>query len=207
MVSKFIAILRLFKRMSAVPQGLIAEFLHVIYNFFMKKMIVISGKQYCGKDTLAKLLLEELKDFKRVGIGDAIKLRYANENHLTFDEIEKNKHLYRADLIKLGNWGRAQDPDYWLKSIIEMKENVIVPDVRVEHEIVLFKVQGAFAVRVEASFENRSKRATITNANDETETALDNYNGWDAIVDNNSDYKNLKNEADKLISILRKSYL
>ncbi len=173
----------------------------------MKKMIVISGKQYCGKDTLAKILLDELKDFKRVGIGDAIKICYAKEHNLTFDEIEKNKHLYRADLIKLGNWGRNHDPDYWLKSIIEMKENVIVPDVRVEHELELFKAHGAFTIRVEASFENRSKRATITNADDETETALDNYNAWDAIIDNNSDYENLKKQAQELVVILRKSYL
>lgn len=179
----------------------------MIYNFPMKKMIVISGKQYCGKDTLAKLLLMELKVFKRVGIGDAIKICYAKEHNLTFDEIEKNKHLYRADLIKLGNWGRNQDPDYWLKSLIEMKENVIVPDIRVEHELEVFKAHGAFAIRVEASFENRSKRATITNGDDETETALDNYNAWDAVIDNNSDYENLKNQADELISTLRKSYL
>ena len=173
----------------------------------MKKMIVISGKQYCGKDTLAKILLDELKDFKRVGIGDAIKICYVKEHNLTFDEIEKNKYLYRTDLIKLGNWGRNQDPDYWLNSIIEMKENVIVPDVRVEHELELFKAHGAFTIRVEASFENRSKRATITNADDPTETALDNYNAWDAIIDNNSDYENLKKQAQELVVILRKSYL
>ena len=83
----------------------------------------------------------------------------------------------------------------------------MVSDVRVEHELELFKAHGAFTIRVEASFENRSKRATITNADDPTETALDNYNAWDAIIDNNSDYENLKNQADELISTLRKSYL
>lgn len=173
----------------------------------MKKMIVISGKQYCGKDTLAKILLEELGTFKRVGIGDAIKIKYGKEHNLTFEEIERNKHLYRADLIKLGNWGREQDPDYWLKSIIDLPENVIVPDVRVEHEIELFKKHGAFAVRVEASFENRSKRATITNADDPTETALDNYAAWDSVVDNNSDCEHLKKQAHELIIKLRKNYL
>ncbi len=173
----------------------------------MKKMIVISGKQYSGKDTLAKLLLEDLKEFKRVGIGDAIKINYAKINNLSFDEIEKNKHLYRGDLIKLGNWGREQHPDYWLNSIIQMDENVIVPDVRVEHEIEVFKAHNAFTVRVEADLENRSKRATITNADDPTETALDNYCQWDAVIDNNSDYEHLKNQAHKLIIKLRKNYL
>lgn len=168
----------------------------------MKKIIVISGKQYSGKDTLAALLLSDLTDFVRVGIGDAIKYEYAKKNGVTFDEIVKNKHLYRSGLIELGNYGRSIDPDYWLKSIVEMKENVIVPDVRVEHEVQLFKSYGAYSIRVEASYENRSKRAVITNADDPTETALDDYKGWDAVVDNNSDFSNLeKQEKDLLIKI------
>ena len=168
----------------------------------MKKIIVISGKQYSGKDTLAALLLNDLADFVRVGIGDAIKYEYAKKNGVTFDEIVKNKHLYRSGLIELGNYGRSIDPDYWLKSIVEMKENVIVPDVRVEHEVELFKSYGAYSIRVEASYENRSKRAVITNADDPTETALDSFDGWDAVVDNNSDFSNLeKQEKDLLIKI------
>ncbi|MBR1616902.1 hypothetical protein IJ670_02005, partial [bacterium] len=85
----------------------------------MKKIIVISGKQYSGKDTLCKILLEKMPTFKRIGIADAIKLKYASQKGLTFEEIEKNKHLYRKDLIELGNWGRNQDKDYWLLDIIK----------------------------------------------------------------------------------------
>mgnify|MGYP003311019439 CR=1 FL=1 len=44
---------------------------------------------------------------------------YGKEKGLTYEEIEANKAQYRADLIALGNWGRAQDPDYWLKKILE----------------------------------------------------------------------------------------
>ena len=147
----------------------------------MKKIIVISGKQYSGKDTLAALLLSDLTDFVRVGIGDAIKYEYAKKNGVTFDEIVKNKHLYRSGLIELGNYGRSIDPDYWLE---------------------LFKSYGAYSIRVEASYENRSKRAVITNADDPTETALDSFDGWDAVVDNNSDFSNLeKQEKDLLIKI------
>ena len=80
----------------------------------MRKIIVISGKQYSGKDTLAKILLEKLDGFKRIGIGDAIKIEYGKRHNLTFEEIEENKHLYRNDLINLGNEGRAIDPNFWL---------------------------------------------------------------------------------------------
>ena len=161
----------------------------------MNKIIVISGKQYSGKDTLAKILLEKLPNFKRIGIGDAIKLEFGRRNNLTFDEIESEKHLYRTGLIELGNWGRAQDDDYWLKNLANM-DCIIVPDVRVEHELDFFKSRGAFLVRVESSVENRAKRGVLINADDDTETALDNYSDWNMVVENNSDYTALVDNAD-----------
>ena len=172
----------------------------MFYNKSMKKIIVISGKQYSGKDTLAKILLEKLTNFNRVGIGDAIKIEYGKANNLTFDEIESQKHLYRTDLIKLGNWGRSVDNDYWLKRIANM-DNIIVPDVRVEHELDFFKKMGAFLVRVESSIENRSKRGILTNADDNTETALDNYSNWNVVIENNSDYESLVKKANNVIEL------
>lgn len=164
----------------------------------MKNIIVISGKQYSGKDTLAKILLEKLTGFKRVGIGDAIKIEYAKRKNLTVAEIEQNKYLYRNDLIELGNWGRNQDSMYWLKLLANLN-NIIVPDVRVVDEFNFFKNIGAFLVRVDSSFENRSKRGTIVNNNDPTETALDNRTDWDIVVENNSDYEALVKKADAVI--------
>ena len=149
----------------------------------MNKIVVISGKQYSGKDTFAKALLQLMPDFKRVGIGDAIKIEYGKKKGLTFEEIEKDKHLYRADLIELGNWGRAQDDEFWLKNLANMN-NIIVPDVRVEAELDFFKNKGAFLIRVESSIENRAKRGVLINANDDTETALDNYSEWNFVVQN-----------------------
>ena len=166
----------------------------------MKNIIVISGKQYSGKDTLAKILLELMPQFKRIGIGDAIKIEYGKKMGLTFEEIEAQKHLYRADLIELGNWGRAQDDDYWLKNLADM-DNIIVPDVRVTHEVEFFKSQGAYLIRVESSVENRSKRGVLVGTNDITETALDLYNGWDIVVENNSTYEDLMKKAEQIVHL------
>ncbi len=171
-----------------------------------KKIIVISGKQYCGKDTVAKILLNNLSSFTRIGIGDAIKLEYGKEHNLTFEQIEKEKHLYRTGLIELGNWGRAQDPDYWLKKLIDFNGDIIVPDIRVEHEAELFKAHGAYLLRVEATYEARSLRGTITNANDHTEVALDNYKGLNYIIDNSKDYKALEIAAKSLIEDIKKYF-
>lgn len=169
----------------------------------MNKIIVISGKQYSGKDTLAKILLQKMPDYKRIGIGDAIKIQFGKENNLTFEEIEAQKHLYREKLIELGNWGRAQDKNYWLNNLSNT-DKIIVPDVRVEDEINFFKSKNAFLVRVNSSFENRSKRGVIVNNDDDTETALDNYQAWNIVVENNSTYEELQKQADVVISLFLK---
>ena len=97
-----------------------------------KKIIVLSGKQYSGKDTVAKILLEKLTGFRRVGIGDAIKLEYSKRTGLSVEEIEKNKATYRPDLINLGNEGRAISDTYWLCALLNIEGNLIIPDMRLK---------------------------------------------------------------------------
>lgn len=166
------------------------------------KIIIFSGKQYSGKDSVAKILLENLSDFKRCAMGDIIKLVYGSQKGLSYEEIERNKPLYRADLIELGNWGRSIDPDYWLKKIISQDGNIVVTDVRVPHEYELFKAHGAIAVRVEASRENRAKRGELIGEDDVTEVGLDHITGWDYVIENDSDYESLKEKALELVTKL-----
>ena len=167
------------------------------------KIIIFSGKQYSGKDTAAKIMLNEMPDFRRCAMGDIIKLNYGKEKGLTYEEIEKNKPIYRQDLIDLGNWGRAQDEDYWLKKIIEQDGNIIVTDVRVPHEYEVFKKAGAIAIRVEASRDTRASRGELIGEKDITETGLDNIKNWDYIIDNNFDYESLKSQVMKIIAKIK----
>lgn len=162
-------------------------------------IIIFSGKQYSGKDTAAKIMLEAMPDYKRCAMGDIIKLTYGKEKNLSYEEIEKNKPFYRQDLINLGNWGRSQDPDYWLKKIIEQNGNIIVTDVRVQHEYEVFKKAGAISIRVEASRETRAARGDLIGETDITEIGLDNITDWDFVIDNNSDYENLKSQVNEII--------
>ncbi|MGM9994375.1 MAG: hypothetical protein ACI37R_06570 [Candidatus Avigastranaerophilus sp.] len=168
----------------------------------LKKIIIFSGKQFSGKDTVAKVLLEKFKSFKRIGIADAIKLKYSLKTGLSVEEIEKNKPLYRQDLIDLGNWGRAQNPDYWLNSIIEYEGNTIVTDIRMKHELDVFRSHGAFTVRVDAKEEIRRKRGKIVSDNDTTETELDNIKDWDYVFDNNGSYEDLQKNIPELIKAI-----
>lgn len=168
-----------------------------------EKIIVLSGKQYSGKDTAAKIILENLTDFKRIGLGDAIKIEYGEQKGLTFEEIEKNKHLYRQDLINLGNQRRSEDSDYWIKKVIQMPGNIVVPDVRVKRELEYFKEANAFTIRVEASRETRSARGQLVGETDITEVDLDDINDWDAIITNNSTYEDLQAQSIELVNLIK----
>ena len=169
------------------------------------KIIIFSGKQYSGKDTAAKIMLDLMPEYRRCAMGDIIKQTYAAQKGLTFEEIEQNKSLYRADLINLGNWGRAQNPDYWLHKILEQDGNIIVTDVRVPHEYEIFKNAGAIAIRIEASRDVRAQRGNLVGEDDITEVGLDDIKNWDYVIDNNGDYENLKAQVLKIIADINKN--
>lgn len=163
------------------------------------KIIIFSGKQYSGKDTAAKIMLEAMPDYKRCAMGDIIKITYGRQKNLSYEEIEKNKAVYRQDLINLGNWGRAQDADYWLKKILEQEGNIVVTDVRVQHEYDVFKNAGAIAIRVEASRETRMSRGQLVGETDITEIGLDHIKEWDYVIQNDSDYESLKKQVLEIV--------
>ena len=171
-----------------------------------QKIVILSGKQFCGKDTVAKILLEELRDFRRIGLADSIKLEYSKRTGLTVEEIERNKSQYRQDLIALGNEGRAISQDYWTEVILRQNCNVIVPDVRMPYEVEKFKSFNAYLIRVEASKEARSKRGVLSNENDYTEKALDDYKDWNYTIQNNGSYEELKENSKNLIAEILKYF-
>lgn len=164
------------------------------------KIIIFSGKQYSGKDTAAKILMEELKDYRRCAMGDIIKIEYGKKYNLTYDEIENNKSKYRQGLIDLGNWGRSQSPDYWLEKIVAQEGKIVVTDVRIKHEYEVFKNAGAISIRVEAEREIREARGgQLIGENDVTEVDLDNIQDWDYIIDNNKDYETLRKNVLEIV--------
>ena len=166
-------------------------------------IITFSGKQYSGKDTAAKILLDFMPTFRRCAMGDIIKIEYGRLNNITYEEIEANKSKYRQGLIDLGNWGRSQSPDYWLKKIIEQEGNIVVTDVRIKHEYETFKKAGAITIRVEAERDIREARGgKLIGEDDVTEVDLDSIQDWDFVIDNNKDYETLKENVLKIIEKL-----
>lgn len=162
------------------------------------QIIAISGKQYSGKDLLARLIMERLPEFRKVPIAQAIKQEYARRHQLTLEEIEANKAHYRPDLIALGDWGRAQDPDYWLKQVLAQPGKKIISDLRMKREYDLLKEYGAYLIRLNADRDVRAKRGTIVSEHDPTENELDAIRDWDAILTNNQTIQQLAEQVDLL---------
>ena len=164
------------------------------------KIITFSGKQYSGKDTAAKILLDLMPSYRRYAMGDIIKIEYGKQQGLTYEEIEANKAQYRQGLIDLGNWGRSQSPDYWLEKIIEQEGNIVVTDVRIKHEYDIFKKAGAITIRVEAERYIREARGgKLIGEDDVTEVDLDDIQDWDFVIDNNKDYETLRKSVLELV--------
>ena len=169
-----------------------------------EKIIIFSGKQYSGKDTAAKILMEAMSDFKRCAMGDIIKIEYGKINNITYEEIEQNKPKYRQGLIDLGNWGRQQSPNYWLQKIIEQEGNIVVTDVRIKHEYETFNRAGAITIRVEADRDIREARGgALIGEDDVTEVDLDSIQNWDFLIDNNKDYETLRKNVLKIVEQIR----
>ena len=169
-----------------------------------ERIIIFSGKQYSGKDTAAKILMDAMPSYKRCAMGDVIKLEYGRLNNITYEEIENNKPKYRQGLIDLGNWGRAQSQDYWLEKIIATEGNIVVTDVRIKHEYELFKSAGAISIRIEADRDIRESRGgKLIGEDDVTEVDLDDIRDWDYIIDNNTDYETLKKKVLLIVQELR----
>ena len=163
-------------------------------------IIIFSGKQYSGKDTAAKILMELMPDFRRCAMGDIIKIEYGKMHNISYEEIEANKPKYRQGLIDLGNWGRAQSPDYWLEKIIAQEGNIVVTDVRIKHEYEVFKKAGAITIRVEVERGLREARGgKLIGEEDVTEVDLDDIQDWDYIIDNNKDYETLRKNVLEIV--------
>ena len=160
------------------------------------RLIGLSGKQYAGKDHVADWLLEHLPGFRKRPIASAIKEVYCQKHRLTLTELEANKAQHRPGLIALGDWGRSQDPDYWIRHVLNTPGLWIVPDVRLPHEHQMLREASAFLIRVNADRDIRAQRGELVSENDLTETALDDVTDWDKVLENNKSTLALTGELD-----------
>lgn len=168
-------------------------------------IIGISGKKGSGKNTVSALINTYAYGFfEEKQFASTIKAMVSVLIHCEGEDLEdqdfKNTPVSWLDktprflLQTLGTeWGRdLVDKDVWVKSLLSSYTNEqdwIITDVRFPNECSEIKKLGGKLVRVER---------THFNDTHPSETALDGYNDWDYIINNNGSLGDL----DKKISAM-----
>jgi len=156
-------------------------------------LIGVSGKKRSGKDTFANRLTEE--GYKKYSLADPMKEAAKtifgwSDRHMGGEKKEKVDSFWdvtpREVLQKMGTdmFRDTFGTDIWLKSMERkintyLPRNVVVPDLRFPNEVAWVRRHGGQVIRIDASerLSNDDEHAS--------ETALDEYNGYDYIIPNN----------------------
>ena len=179
-----------------------------------RNIICIGYKQRRGKDTLARMLKEQLPDYKIVPLAQAIKQDYLDVvnamigTEIGIDQLNLMKNTnpqVRKTLIEIGNRKRKQDLHYWVKRVLDVPGNLIIPDLRYQHEMDALLNSGAnvYFVNVVCSREMAAERGTLSNEDDASEVELDRVKEWDFIVVNTGSLQELYQHAEMIADHVR----
>jgi dephospho-CoA kinase len=193
----------------------------------VQNKIAISGKANCGKNTVAEMLVDQLKFIgsieKIVAIADPMKSivqqmfpeaksEYLHGESKLRSEIIDPKYkdengnplTYRRALLDLGKFGRAYYKDLWLNLMVEeanrSKEinTYIVSDVRFISEYSYLKKAGFIMIRV-----LRDQSAKIDDVSEKEQDSIKDSD-FHFVIKNNGSLKDLQEEvdflADKIVS-------
>lgn len=169
------------------------------------KVITISGKARHGKDTVAKLLKNELTNRGNTVLicHYADLLKYICK---TFFGWDGNKDLEGRTLLQYVGTDvvREKNENYWIefiKSVLRMFPDewdyVLIPDTRFPNEIEEMKSEFD-CVSLKVIRLNYDSGLTDEQLSHPSETALDDYS-FDYIVENDGTYDDLKNKISVLI--------
>ena len=153
------------------------------------RVFLIAGKAGCGKDEVAKLIKSKVDNTIITGLSKYIKLFALELTNWDGNDNDKPREFLQT----MGDKLRAIDTDYLTKRIYEDIEvyknegisNVVISDVRLVNEINYFKNKNDLElITIRVNCDNSKRCLTNQEKCHVTETELDNYNGFDYIIEN-----------------------
>lgn len=154
-------------------------------------LILVSGKAGAGKDTFAKIIRNNYRG-KKLILLTSFASELKSIAKYSFDWNGEKDEKGRQLLIDLGTSARAYDKDFWIKKVDNHYHNeimsddcvVIITDCRYLNEANYFPKDRTLKVRIES----KRKRENPLNGKqkqDDSETELDHYDGFDYVIHNN----------------------
>ncbi len=175
----------------------------------MTTILALGHRSGVGEDTLASILVEE-HGFVRLAFADALKAvlgvmrphldrQVADAiTELGIEEAKRSPVPVRAVLIDLENAVRAHvSPDAWVLAVTRKIDEApdgrfVITDLRLPNEVRTLRDRGAYLIRVDR------KAAQVSD--DLSDRALEGFDQWDAIVDNNGGIEDLRVWAAKIVT-------
>jgi len=173
------------------------------------KIVGISGKKRSGKDHMADRLVEE-HGYEKFSLADPIKeaakeIFGFTEEQVNGDRKEEEDEYWglspRQVLQEMGTdmFREQYGGDIWLDSLhrtlsLELPEKVVIPDIRFPNEVEVVQSWGGHVVRINAEWRLASQD------NHASETALDDYTGFDSVIDNNDSLEQFEENIDQFIN-------
>lgn len=170
------------------------------------KIIILSGKAESGKNKVASIIENTLKDKKVITISYASYLKEYAKNILKWDGNENTKP--RTFLQEIGDYVKTIDNKFLINRLlqdIEVYKNyfdvIIISDARFIEEIncIKEKYENISVINIigrENSLNNMEK-------NHITEIALDNYNLYDFKIENKSSIEELEQKVKNIIEVIK----
>lgn len=167
------------------------------------KVYLIAGKAGSGKNEVARIIQEYEDKTIVTGLSKYIKLFAMEMTDWKGQDLDKP----RAFLQNMGDTLRGIDEDFLIKRMVEdFKvyeisgiENVVISDVRLVHEVEYFKnLKDYEVITIRVNSEMSKRNLKTSEMIHHTETELDDYSGYDYVIENKFN-KELKSDVKKIL--------
>ncbi|RFP65748.1 hypothetical protein D0N36_07395 [Hymenobacter lapidiphilus] len=180
----------------------------------MIKLIGFSGRRGSGKDTIARLMqqLQPERKWHIRSVGEPIKAvcaALAGEGTAPyFSQPGKAEMLpsfgrTRGEMLQqVGLALRLWEPDIWVQAFfskLPTDQFTLIPDVRFPNEADLIRRRGGLMLRVEGDPLHQRGDGTRDDAHP-SETALDDYPHFDAVLHNTGSKTDLERQVRELLA-------
>ena len=179
------------------------------------KVIALGHRRFVGKDTLARFIINHLRinhadlSIQKIAFADELKRiahevfrlqglqakSYYDDDPNKKEEIIPQLGISARDLwIKYGNQMREYHNDIWVELALDniYAKVVIITDLRYPNEAKALKELGAVLIRID--------RPSIPKSDDVADTALDDYEDWDYIIENNDNLTVLHDRINAIVN-------
>jgi dephospho-CoA kinase len=158
------------------------------------KIFVIAGRARTGKDTVAKIIEENIKE--TITLQFSFYLKEYAKRITSWNGNEETKP--RDFLVEIGAYVRTINEDFLINRIMEdikvyqkYFKVIVISDARLQNELETLKKINAITIKI--------TKETNLNKDDITEKDFEKFKDFDYIIDNNGTTKELEKRVKEIL--------